>query len=638
MRSILCQTHGYLKEMVATIKRTILFGFMLAICAISSAQSENTPALERLMSIQEHQQTIEAILDEIEELTGVNFSYNPQAINADRKADLQLTRKSVREALNKLFDEQVQYKTRGNYIILTSVAPAPTPAPSSPGKIVISGYVVDGSSGIKVQAASIYEINSLVASNSNAYGYFELKLDHPDSAIELSINKKDYRDTTVTINPQNSRADFTIELEPKAPFRPIVDTAAVVINQPIPPAPVDTMIAMRRSRIVMANVKDTLYRKAQLSFIPFIGTNGLLSGNVVNQFSFNVLGGYSMGTSSLEVGGLFNVDRWYAGKAQLAGIFNIVGDSTGGAQLAGIFNMNLNKSAGLGVAGIFNATLHKTSGPRFAGIFNYSGGEANGPQFAGIANVLPKGNVPISVAGILNAQAGYPAKNQIAGIANTSIKGIRGIQIAGIVNTAFDTSKGVQIAGILNVANKIDGAQIGLLNVSDSIHGIPIGFLSFSRTGYHRIELSTDETFTANFSFNTGVKAFHNILMASAVRTQDNKYIWAYGYGVGTIGKLTRNFGLNASLYSRYQVLPGQEFKRFNMLNTLFGGFEWNFTPKFGITAGVTVNVLMTDGSPYSSENSLLRRSNVHVFRTTEWRSGQWAQWYLGAKIGLRFL
>ena len=44
------------------------------------------------------------------------------------------------------------------------------------------------------------------------------------------------------------------------------------------------------------NIRDTLYREIQISLLPFVGTNGAMSGNVINDFSINMFGGYSLGS------------------------------------------------------------------------------------------------------------------------------------------------------------------------------------------------------------------------------------------------------------------------------------------------------------------------------------------------------
>jgi hypothetical protein len=75
----------------------------------------------------------------------------------------------------------------------------------------------------------------------------------------------------------------------------------------------------------------------QVSLLPFIGTHGRLSGNVINDYSINFLGGYSRGTRQLELGFFFNLDRGDVRWLQIAGFGNMVGGNFYGIQDSGIF-------------------------------------------------------------------------------------------------------------------------------------------------------------------------------------------------------------------------------------------------------------------------------------------------------------
>ena len=90
------------------------------------------------------------------------------------------------------------------------------------------------------------------------------------------------------------------------------------------------------------NITDTIYRNTQVSIFPYLGTNRQLSGNVINDYSFNIFGGYSRGVRKLEIGGFFNIDRDDVDGFQFAGIFNAVGGKVSAMQFAGLANLNLN--------------------------------------------------------------------------------------------------------------------------------------------------------------------------------------------------------------------------------------------------------------------------------------------------------
>lgn len=86
----------------------------------------------------------------------------------------------------------------------------------------------------------------------------------------------------------------------------------------------------RPQRINAQNVNDSLNRKFQLSILPFLGTNRLLSGSIKNDYSVNILMGYSGGVRKLEVGGIVNGVRQNMKGLQVAGVGNIVGGIVAG--------------------------------------------------------------------------------------------------------------------------------------------------------------------------------------------------------------------------------------------------------------------------------------------------------------------
>jgi hypothetical protein len=80
----------------------------------------------------------------------------------------------------------------------------------------------------------------------------------------------------------------------------------------------------------------------------------LLGGLVENQYSFNMLGGYSLGGRSIEIGGVFNIVRNEAKYLQLAGVFNLVGEDFRGVQLAGCVNRVGSHFKGIQLSGLYN--------------------------------------------------------------------------------------------------------------------------------------------------------------------------------------------------------------------------------------------------------------------------------------------
>lgn len=407
--------------------------------------------------------------------------------------------------------------------------------------------------------------------------------------------------------------------------------------------------------INMINIDDTLHRHFQFSVVPFIGTNHKLSGNIINDYSLNLFGGYSKGTEKLEIGGYFNTVGGDVRGVQIAGLANGVAGETNGVQIAGIVNTNLQKTTGVQVAGMLNFNLDTTNTVALAGILNFGlrdskgarvGGLGNatigkqeGPSVAGLFNFSTHDASTTQVAGLLNFTAGSMNKGaQVAGLVNFAAQGVEGAQVSGLLNIAGGTIKGTQV-GVINYATKIKGLQFGVINISDSVKGVPIGFLTFaSRGGYHKIEISADEIFYTNVAFRTGVRQFYNIFTAGAKPDtfKDSETLWTFGYGLGSAPRLTRNLYMNLDLTAN-QVVKGSWTDAVNMINKLYIGVDYQFARKMSITAGVTLNVYVTDAA-YLNYPDIFTDYKPHFFSERTSSNDINSKWWWGAKIGLRFL
>jgi hypothetical protein len=399
----------------------------------------------------------------------------------------------------------------------------------------------------------------------------------------------------------------------------------------------------------MFNVTDTLYREWQVSFVPFAGTNGMLSGSVINQYSLNVLGGYAMGSEKLELAGLFNVVRADVGGFQAAGIFNATGRSADAVQLAGVANMTRDTSSGVQLAGVMNIhgashtgvlaagvlnyTHETTEGVSIAGVLNHQNGYADGVQIAGVLNSALHGISAAQVAGVLNVSGADAGGAQVAGVINTTIGDVNGAQVAGVLNASTGEVKGAQVSAVLNVAKKVRGTQVGLINISDSISGVPVGFLSYVHSGFHSVEFSSDETFLVNVAFRTGVRGFYNIFGAGNTPTASSRNMWYYAYGIGGSPRLGKNVDLDIQLTSHW--LNYSSNPETNILSRFALGVDWKFAKHFSVFGGAQLNGLLTDLSTSFPEGDLIDDSDViydHDF------DGEFSlKVYPGVRAGLRF-
>jgi hypothetical protein len=514
---------------------------------------------------------------------------------------------------------------------------------------VLTGYVRDEATGRRLQNVSVYDPVTLSSAVTDSYGYFQLEVDQPSGEeVKLAISRLDYTDTVVAVVADRQRLlNIPIKINEEK-----VNTLADSVRQKIKRFWNTKILTPQAANIL--NIQDTLYRKFQFSIVPFIGTNHKLSGNVINDYSFNLYGGYSLGVKKLEIGGIFNIVRGDMNGAQFGGIFNAVGgkmkglqfaglvnmarDTVDGYQFAGLINLNATSSQKFSMAGLFNFTYRDSRGIHLAGLGNGTIGKQEGPHVAGLFNFATGDAYPAQVSSLLNFTAGKMKGAQVSGLLNFAAKEVSGAQVAGLINVAPRRIKGAQVSGFLNYATKVHGTQVGVINVTDSIRGVPVGVMSFVLKGYHKIEISADEIFYTNLAFRTGVRQFYNIFTVGAKPDtfEDDETFWSFGYGIGTAPKLSRTLSLNVDVTAN-QVVKGESIDAINMINKVYLGLELQMFKNVGITFGVTLNGYITD-TTYDKYPPLFTDYTPHFISDKTYSNDMNMKMWWGGKLGLRFL
>lgn len=593
--------------MMSRISLTIVL--LSCLCGTVNVYGQTVPALERIVTISFNETPSASALAQLGQAAEVTFSYSPSVLASIPSVSGTFQSKSVREILQGMFEGKIAYAEKGNYVILTKATPPVQRSSSSTvSPLRVSGYVLDATTAARISEASIYNKESLRATISNQYGFFELTIEKPAPENRITFSKNGFRDTVITINAGETKF-MSIGLVPNnLPVVVIRDTVSVPIEQDpeeqdsVSTEPVVTP-SSSEGQVNMINIQDTLYRDFQVSFIPFVGTNRKLSGNVINNNSLNVLGGYSMGTTKFEFGGLFNIDRGDASVFQAAGLFNANGGKMTGFQLAGLFNAN----------------RHGVSGFQTAGLANVNADSVKGPQIAGLVNVNTK------------RAAGF----QVAGLTNVQLGDYKGSQLAGLINVTNGKVGGSQVAGLVNLAYRVDGSQIGFLNVADTVNGVAIGFLSFVKSGYHKLEFSADEVFYTNIALRTGTHAFYNIFTAGLKPERFTDTFWTVGYGIGSAPKINRWLYLNFDLTAN-QVSKGRWTDAINLVNKLYGGVEVQVTRGVSLAAGVTLNGYVTKTN-YEDYPYLFTDYIPHIFYEKTYEEEVNLKMWWGWKFGIRF-
>lgn len=443
-----------------------LYALLVALLCMTGLQAQSN--LDKVVPLNVSRQRLDQVLEIMSNRGNFYFSYNSTIVRRDSLVSIAATNRSVRQVLDQLFADDYEFLESGNYIIIRKAPVKLTivtnKAVAENNQYVVTGYVLDDNTGMQIQNASIYEKRLLLSTLTNEKGYFKMRFKNKVNRAALTVSKEYYEDTTVLIEPRFNQqitvtllpagaADVTI-IKPEDYFVP--DSLRVRVTTPsgiteytyikqdsarVEKTAMGKFLVSSAQRIQSINLKRFFTdRPFQLSFTPGLSTHGKMSGQVINNFSLNVLGGYSGGVNGLEVGGLFNIDKKDARFVQVAGLFNIVGGNVQGVQVGGITNTVLGAVAGVQVGGVTNYARKDFTGVQIGGVYNHTSGFMHGVQ--------------------------------IGGVGNFSRERASGLQIGGVGNIANRDMHGVQVGGVFNYAKRLKGVQIGLINIADTSDGL----------------------------------------------------------------------------------------------------------------------------------------------------------------------
>lgn len=579
--------------------------------------------LDRRISIDVTNQRLSDVLKLISSKGDFYFSYNSSIITRDSLISFSVANRSVKQVLDQLCSNQYQWQQNNNYIILRK-APVAAPVlvtsqtPSVEKLYTVTGYVLNGETGEKVENVTVYEKQRLVSTMSDDKGFFKIKLKSRYSTASLTISREMFEDTTVIIQPKYDQ-QVTIVMTPVVPSDPVVTISPIENELPdtiIVKLPNDTFttrslakeeIQVEKTRwgkfllsakqnIQSINLKKFIAdRPFQVSLTPGLSTHSKLSAQVVNSFSINVVGGYTAGVSGIELGGAFNINKTDVKYIQAAGLLNITGGSVTGVQLAGLHNHVLKNVTGLQASGFSNFVKGNVTGVQMASIHNHVSGSFTGLQASNFSNFVKGKLIGVQLSNIHNVCYDSVFGMQAASIVNFAHKKVSGVQLAGIGNFSNRELNGVQISSIFNYAKKLRGLQIGLINVSDTSAGYSIGLINIVFKGYHKIVLSTNEVLKFNAAFKTGNSKLYSILLVgygSAVHGwggEDTSKTISFGYGLGHEFAIGKRFSINPEFTSQY-LYPGN-WDNANVMNKLHLQFNLKLGKYVSLFAGPSFTI-----------------------------------------------
>lgn len=540
-----------------SIQVSLFFFFFFNFCSVTGYAQQY---LSTSVSLTVEEVRLDSVLQKLGKIGGFYFSYNSNALPRDSLVSISAKQEPIEKILNLLLKDEYEYKEVPGYVILR-LAPKRLQllADSSPdyGEIqLITGYVVDDQTGEKIAYASVYEKRLLLSALTDKHGFFSMKIKNRFSSMSLTVSKEYYRDTTVVFlapvlisdNPGRGRFGYrhgegSLDAERTTAGRLLISS---------------------KQKFQSLNLGAFFANApAQTSLTPGLSTQGSLSSQVVNDFSLNILGGYTFGVKGLELAGLFNINKADMRATQAAGVFNLVGGIVHGIQLAGINNTVLDTVAGVQMSGLYNRNHKSTNGVQLAGIFNTSQGDVKGLQFAGLANV-----------------------------SSGSLKGVQ--------------------YGTINYSKKVDGLQIGVANIADS-SDYPIGIVNIIKNGSKSLGLSMDGDQTLLASFRSGGRVMYGIV-GLGYNLQNSKQKYAFEVGLGTHLVAENAFSLNLEISSINLIDFDDHIYNKNSLRLLHA---YKISPNLEVYAGPSVAHIFTSSSEGEDmvRNTIWRKnqSNGHT-------------------------
>lgn len=525
-----------------------------------------------------------------------DFSFNAGILPTDSVVRVDADAESVRRVLDRLIGAGYDVRNIGNHLLIAKRKPAP-PISELPADLGLEGFLIDAMTGDRVRYATVHsDLRRNAMTDEN--GHFALTVPGSTREVALHFSKIGFHDTLVVVRPDRATS-VTVGLRPFPNYNvPMASREVNIVGDRLPePELMAEWFVSEEQRALAENLPGPVQVfPIQISLVPSIGTNRILSGGMVNNFSLNVLVGYANGLRGVEIGGLVNIDREDVSGVQVAGLVNAVGGKTTGVQIGGLVNLVRSDVNGVQIAGLANVNGADVTGLQIAGLVNYAPRPVRGAQISGLVSYAlgdlksiqisglssyAKGNVGGFQIGGLNSYAEGNVRSfqigglssyakgdvggfQIGGLSSYARGNVGGFQISGLSSFAKGDVKGFQISGLCNKAHHLKGIQIGLVNIADSSAGFQLGLININKKGYTALELAANETFQANLAYKAGRRAFYTIL-TGGWRNGPRTYAAHYGVGFGSMATFNHlRIGLELTCHQVWEERVG-----FNDLNLL---------------------------------------------------------------------
>lgn len=616
--------------------------------------------LHRKISIQANQQILETVLNEIARKGQFYYSYNAAGINLNKKVSILANGKTVSYCLTQVLEPETKLRSGRNHVIILPPGKSSNTS-AKKGAYLVEGTIRDARTGKAVKYASVLEAGQLKSTMSDQDGHYRIELNNEPEYLQLLVSRKTYRDTVLSIKPRSS-GKIDVRIQPAA-IEDLNSIPPEIPNQLAENGLFQAVVSDEQLRLTenLALFDERLF---QIGFIPTLGSNRNFGGLVENHISLNVLGGYSMALSGVEVAGVFNITRRYVKGVQIGGFMNLTGGATKGLQISGFMNNNIGSVSGVQSAGFYNLSLDSLNGVQTAGFFNMARGRVKGAQASGFMNISGKELDGVQLAGFLNISGREVDGAQLSGFANIASGDFNGLQVGGFlnlstgdmkgaqlssgINIVADSSKtfqaagianfagtiqGSQISSLFNIAGKVGGSQIGLINLCDTVSGFTFGLLSLVNKGYHKAEISSGDVNPVLFTLRTGTHKLYNVVSAGMFATSNFNYI-SFGYGLGTEFRARKKFFFGLDVVTSALFNEQFDFSQWPDLwarTNLYVGYSPVKWMQF--FAGPTLNAYRIDQLNLNGNRPGVERSDLFFYNRSDARYYGWMGWQAGIRF-----
>lgn len=644
--------------------KTLFILLLLLLCLLVRAQRN---PMDRTVTIQVQQQSIESVLRQLNRNYGVSFSYSSSLVPVDKKVSINLKARPLREVLEALLIANgIAYQQVGKQIVLKRmlILPSSTYYPQVSPMVSLSEYIPEqdylkNDFNEQVQMVSSATDSPSVASSDTIRTVFDRNQLRRRYLAEKIKLKKEYELLRDSLNkvlkePEPWATDLRNAME-------TLDIEFLKLQQNIrnifwPSSDSLSKGSDSLSTLVKPMQKSDSLAQGNTRIAPFqfgiwhgLSTNGPEAARTINHFSLSLFTGRSAGVIGVEASTIFNENLGSVEGVQASGLVNSSKGNIRGLQGAGLMNVAGKELKGVQAAGLINVIEEGSiTGVQAAGILNVGSGNARGAQFSGIVNLNDGYLEGFQSAGILNVNQGYLRGAQAAGIVNLQHDHGRGAQFAGVVNVTEGNwvggtfagisnvqrgdIEGIQASAIFNQAHKVKGTQLGLINIADTIDGVQIGLVNIARgNGYRRIELAGHEVMQARLSFKLGTERLYTIYQIGWHWGKEEAL--GIGAGWGTQWKHKNKLKSSLELVCLYVNREQNAFSRLHLLNTL--QYQWVIPvgQRLAIQAGPTLQVEVSERS--KPEQSFYRLAPGHDWvYDRSFNTSSWAVWP-GFKIGI---